>query len=195
MNPHGRVNVRWKQYDDDGTVVAEGATHNETTEGLGELLGAAILHDSPTATPASHMAIGTGGTPAKPTDTALDAEVHRVAIGSSTDNGTSLDLTATFPSGASGDELIREAALFTASSGGTMLNRVTLETEHFIWDGDTDITATLAFRTVLGTDIQTGVASGGATVEDGTVETGGATDTTPPSGGATVPSTTVNTTP
>lgn len=79
------------------------------------------------ATAWTHMAIGTGTTTPSGTDTALGNEVARV---SATFSRVTTDVTndtaqwvATFT--ASGTWAITEQGMFTASSGGIMLNRVT----------------------------------------------------------------------
>lgn len=72
----------------------------------------------------SHMAIGTSNTAAAAGDTALDSEVARVALTSTTANSNDVTYVATFPantpSSAAG---VVEAAILNASSNGTMLCR------------------------------------------------------------------------
>jgi len=80
-----------------------------------------------TPTAMSHMAIGTGTTAASAAQTALVAEVGRVALTSSTNITTTVtndtvQYVASFPA-ATGTGAITEAGIFNAASAGTMLNR------------------------------------------------------------------------
>lgn len=80
-----------------------------------------------TPTAMSHMAIGTGTTAASAAQTALVAEVGRVALTSSTNITTTVtndtvQYVASFPAG-TGTGAITEAGIFNAASAGTMLNR------------------------------------------------------------------------
>ena len=69
-----------------------------------------------------YMAIGTGtGTPASG-DTTLGTEAGRVALTAFTSSTNTVTATATFPAG-TGTGAITEAAIFNASTGGTMLCR------------------------------------------------------------------------
>lgn len=73
----------------------------------------------------SHMAIGTDSTAAASANTALGAEVGRVALTSTTLGGAysqNLTYAATFGAGV-GTGNLREAAILNNSSGGTMLCR------------------------------------------------------------------------
>jgi len=70
----------------------------------------------------SHMAIGTGSTPAAAGDSALGTQAARVALTSTTVTNAEVAYVATFGAG-TGTGAITEAGLFNASSGGTMLCR------------------------------------------------------------------------
>ena len=70
----------------------------------------------------SHMAIGSGTTPAAAGDTTLGTELGRVALASGTATGAVATYTATFPAG-TGTGAVTEAGIFNASSAGTMLCR------------------------------------------------------------------------
>ena len=70
----------------------------------------------------SHMAVGSNNTAAAAGDTALGAELGRVALSTSTANTNVVTYTATFPAG-TGTGAIVEAGIFNASSAGTMLCR------------------------------------------------------------------------
>jgi outer membrane protein assembly factor BamB len=70
----------------------------------------------------SHMAVGSNNTAAAAGDTALGAELGRVALSTSTATTNVVTYTATFPAG-TGTGAIVEAGIFNASSAGTMLCR------------------------------------------------------------------------
>jgi hypothetical protein len=71
----------------------------------------------------SHMAVGSDNTAAAVGNTALGAELGRVALTAGTASGNVVTYTATFGAGV-GTGGIQEAGIFNASSGGTMLCRV-----------------------------------------------------------------------
>jgi hypothetical protein len=75
-----------------------------------------------TDTAMSHMAIGTGTTAAAAGNTALGAEVARVALTSTTVTANAIAYVASFAAG-TGTGAITEAGIFNASSVGTMLCR------------------------------------------------------------------------
>lgn len=70
----------------------------------------------------SHMAVGTGATAAAAGNTTLGAEAGRVALSAASASGDEIIYTATFPAGTA-TAVLREAGIFNAGSGGTMLNR------------------------------------------------------------------------
>lgn len=70
----------------------------------------------------SHMAVGSNTTAPALADTALGAELGRVALSSSTATTNVVTYTATFPTG-TGTGALTEAGIFNAASGGTMLCR------------------------------------------------------------------------
>ena len=76
------------------------------------------------ATVMSHMAIGTSSTAAAVGNTTLGSEVARVALASTTATNNDIVYVATFPAGTpSSSAGVVEAAIFNASSNGTMLCR------------------------------------------------------------------------
>jgi hypothetical protein len=76
------------------------------------------------ATVMSHMAIGTDNTAAAVGNTTLGSEVARVALASTTATNNDIVYVATFPAGTpSSSAGVVEAAIFNASSSGTMLCR------------------------------------------------------------------------
>jgi len=70
----------------------------------------------------SHMAIGSNNTAAAAGDTALGAELGRVALASASATSAVVTYTATFPAG-TGTGAVVEAGIFNNSTGGTMLCR------------------------------------------------------------------------
>jgi hypothetical protein len=75
-----------------------------------------------TDTAMTHMAIGSGTTAAAVGDTALETQLGRVSLTSTTVSTNNVAYVATFPAG-TGTGAVTEAGLFNASSGGTMLCR------------------------------------------------------------------------
>jgi hypothetical protein len=75
-----------------------------------------------TATAMTHMAIGSGTTDPAPADTALQTQLGRVSLTSTTVTGNSVAYIASFAAG-TGTGAVTEAGIFNASSGGTMLCR------------------------------------------------------------------------
>jgi hypothetical protein len=67
----------------------------------------------------SHMAIGSSGTAAAAGDTALGAQLGRVALSSIGAAGAVVTHAATFPAG-TGTGAVVEAGIFNAASAGTM---------------------------------------------------------------------------
>lgn len=76
-----------------------------------------------TATPMSHMAIGTSSAVPVVTDVALGSELAREVLSSVTPTGATIQYNCTFGAGV-GTGNVTEAGIFNAASSGTMLNRV-----------------------------------------------------------------------
>ena len=70
----------------------------------------------------THMAVGSGAVAAAAGDTALGAELGRVALASITPSATTAVYSATFPAG-TGDGAITEAGIFSAVVAGNMMAR------------------------------------------------------------------------
>lgn len=72
----------------------------------------------------SHMAIGTGNTSALTSDTTLETELARVALGvtGGTPSANTVTYTATYPAG-TGTGALAEAGVFNDSSAGSMMCR------------------------------------------------------------------------
>jgi chloramphenicol 3-O-phosphotransferase len=70
----------------------------------------------------SHMAIGSGSTAAAVGDTALETELGRVSLTSTTVTDNAVAYVATFPAG-TGTGAVTEAGILNASSSGTLLCR------------------------------------------------------------------------
>jgi len=75
-----------------------------------------------TDTAMSHMAIGSGTTAAAVGDTALETELGRVSLTSTTVTNNNVAYVATFPAG-TGTGAVTEAGILNASSSGTLLCR------------------------------------------------------------------------
>ena len=75
--------------------------------------------------PADYMAIGTGSTSPQPSDTALQNEVLRKDASESKGGTGEVTYTITVGSSEANGNDLQEVGLFNASSGGTMLNRIT----------------------------------------------------------------------
>ena len=74
------------------------------------------------ATAMSHMAIGSGTANPAASDTALETQLGRVALTSTTVSSAVVTYVATFAAG-TGTGAVTEAGILNASSGGTMLCR------------------------------------------------------------------------
>lgn len=103
----------------DGTQVRE--KHNLIVDTGKAFAANALLNVS--ASPFTHMAIGTGTTAAALTDVALENQLVRQAFTSSNVTANVVTMSTTYAAGV-GTGSITEAGIFNASSGGTMLSRV-----------------------------------------------------------------------
>ena len=74
------------------------------------------------ATAMSHMAVGSGTTNPAAGDTALETELGRVSLTSTTVSAAVVTYVATFAAG-TGTGAVTEAGILNASSGGTLLCR------------------------------------------------------------------------
>lgn len=105
-----------------GELLHEQTHHNLVVDAGLNLLRDWLDGDAPT--PPSHLAVGTGSTAPAAAQTALVAEVHRLAI---TQKIGTVSKTQTFktylPSTAANGSTLAEAALLNAGSGGTMFAR------------------------------------------------------------------------
>lgn len=72
----------------------------------------------------SHMAVGTQSTSLAASDTALQSELIRVGLASSTVTGNVITYIANFPASVATGALV-EAGIFNAGTAGTMLCRTT----------------------------------------------------------------------
>jgi hypothetical protein len=84
-------------------------------------LASAIINSS--TSPFTYMAIGTSGTAAATSDTALGAETARQVFTSSSVSTNVVTLSTTYAAG-TGTGTLQEAGIFNASSSGTMLSHV-----------------------------------------------------------------------
>jgi hypothetical protein len=116
--------VSFQLFDETGNVKQQEKHNLVVNTGLAQIISR--LKDATTAV-TSHMAVGTGTTPAAATQTTLITETARVALTSTTIVTTtiandSIQYVATFSPG-TGTGALAEAGLFNAASAGTMLAR------------------------------------------------------------------------
>ncbi len=115
--------VRLQLFDENGALKQEQETSNlVVTAGKNHI--ADQLSSSPGGAAMGWMAIGTGSTAAAAGDTALGTETDRNALTSRTDATNVVTYVGTWAAGDSTNSALREAGIFNASSGGTMLARV-----------------------------------------------------------------------
>lgn len=154
MELRGQLTLIWS--DQDGRVVQRQQVQNHIVTS-GRNLVAQLFSGQfagPPPTPVTHMAVGTGSNPAADTDTALQAQrSDRKAITSNVltqfldgdVNRIRVSLQAVFDFNEANDSAVplREAAIFTAATGGVMYNRVVFE----------PVTKTDAFKLTLLWDV------------------------------------------
>ena len=112
-------NVQIQLFNKDGSVKESREIRNLVVTTGKEFIAARMVG---TPTEMSHMAIGADSTAAAAGNTALGAELGRVALSSDTAVGVVVTYVASFPAG-TGTGAVVEAGIFNASSGGTMLCR------------------------------------------------------------------------
>lgn len=112
-------NVQIQLFNKDGSVKDSREIRNLVVTTGKEFIAARMVG---TPTEMSHMAIGADNTAAAAGNTALGAELGRVALSSDTAVGVVVTYVASFPAG-TGTGAVVEAGIFNAASGGTMLCR------------------------------------------------------------------------
>ena len=127
---------------DDGRVeVIE--DHNMIMNGGFDLLIGSLIKSSDRPNPLTHIAIGTGSTATAATQTALVSETYRKAGTWSWNSGSkTFTITASWSRGQV-TGTIKEGAVFNASSGGTMFDRIVFSTP---FTGASDIQYTQQFE-------------------------------------------------
>ncbi len=110
-------NVKIEILDQNGQVKDTREIHNLVVTAGKEFIASRMV--GATAAVMSHMAIGSGNTAAAAGQTALAAELGRVALASSAASGVVVTHAATFPPG-TGTGAVVEAGIFNAASAGTM---------------------------------------------------------------------------
>lgn len=115
--------------------------HEESGANLVTTVGKNYIADALSATPGSaamsHMAIGTGTVAAAIGDTALGAEIARVALTSRTDSGAVVTYIADYAAGVGTNAAIKEAGILNAASVGVLLARFVFTTAIDKQAGDT----------------------------------------------------------
>jgi hypothetical protein len=124
--------------------VKEERTEKNLVVTTGLVYIAARMTDTNSPTDMSHMAVGTNNTAAAAGNTALGAEVARVALtgGEGAPSTNTIVYTASFPAG-TGTGALTEAAVLNASSSGTMLCRTVFSTVNKGADDSVTITWTV----------------------------------------------------
>jgi len=114
--------VTFTHLDAAGNVISEQTVKNlVVTTGLAHI--ASRVKDA-TATVMSHMALGSSSTTPTLADTALGAQLGRVALTATSVTGNAITYTATFGAGTATGAVV-EAGILNNSTGGTMLCRTT----------------------------------------------------------------------
>lgn len=118
FSARGRLTI--EQFDKDGNLIHTDATTNVVVSaGLDYI--ASRMKDA-TATAMTHMAVGSGTTAAAAGNTAVETELGRVALTSTTVSSNAITYVGDFPAG-TGTGAVTEAGILNASSGGTLLCR------------------------------------------------------------------------
>lgn len=112
--------IQYNLTNQDGETIASGDVPNLVVTTGTELI--ANLLGGNSATLMSHMAVGTGSAAPTTSQTALVAEIGRVAIATTVVSNSTVQYTAVFPPGV-GTGTIAEAGLFNAPTSGVMLSR------------------------------------------------------------------------
>lgn len=128
--------------DKDGNVKQDFSVPNRVVT-VGKNFIAARMVGTPAAM--SHMALGTGTTAAADGDTALQTEIGRIALTSSTSAGAVATYIATFPAGVA-TGAVTEAGILNASSAGTLLCRTTFPVVNKGADDTMSITWTVTIQ-------------------------------------------------
>jgi len=117
--------VTFYRYNQSGLLIQEQSVKNlVVTSGLQFI--AARMVESGRPTQMTHMALGTSSSTAELANTALGAQIGRVAltVAGGTPSGATVTYSATFGSGVATGAVV-EAGIFNADTGGTMLCRTT----------------------------------------------------------------------
>lgn len=113
-----------KKIDSTGAVIQELHVPNLVVS-IGKVFIAASMVKTTNAPVAmSHMAIGSGTTPAVAANATLESQLGRVALSSAIASANSVTYRATFQAGTGTGE-VTEAGIFNAATSGTMLCRTT----------------------------------------------------------------------
>ncbi len=95
---------------------------NTTVDGLHQLIVDYLDPSQSVTESASYLAVGTDDTTPSKGDSTLGNEVYRSATTDDSDNGTTIYTTTFLDTSEANGWTLREVGLFTASSGGTLLN-------------------------------------------------------------------------
>lgn len=109
--------VTWELRDDRGNLKFRDVIRNLVVDDGLELIADLIIA---TGTAPTHMAIGSDGTAADPSDSALGSELARVAFTSATAVAEVVTWVGTYGAGV-GTGTVQEAGIFNAGVAGTLL--------------------------------------------------------------------------
>jgi len=119
---------------------------NLTTTNLHEYIVENLHADTAVNESATHLAVGTDNTTPSSANDALNNEVYRVGVTDSVDNGNELLLSTFLDSTeANGYDLV-ECGIFTADTGGLLLNHSTFQTVSKSNTNTATIDVTLRFQ-------------------------------------------------
>lgn len=116
--PKGVLNIVLR---DESGAIKEDVTVENLVVDTGLAYIASRMKDT-TQTAMSHMAVGSGTTNPAAGDTALESELGRVALTSTTVTDNAVEYVATFGAG-TGTGAVTEAGILNNSTGGTLLCR------------------------------------------------------------------------
>lgn len=118
-----------KHFDKNGNLKSENLIKNLVVTAGKEWAATRFDKDADQADAMSHMALGSNGTAQALTDTALGAELGRVALADAVPAGNQIAYSATFPA-ATATGAVVEAGIFNAAAAGTMLCRTTFAVKN-----------------------------------------------------------------
>lgn len=124
--------------------------YNVTTVGLNESIVDNIDINQSFDREASHLAVGTDDSDTSSADTALGNEVARFSVTDTVDNGSEIDISTFIDTSEANGNTLKEVGLFTAASGGKMLNHALITDVVKTPEKTLTITVNMSFSSVSG---------------------------------------------